>query len=112
MSELKKKNRISAQISRDRKKQYIVQLEQTNRDYQLECQKLKEQNEELTRKLEKVQPSLQTNIFIRLLVFLGIFFLINLIKEGLHKGTSNVSVDTHISDQQSKRTISNLLQDV
>lgn len=41
MSELKKRNRISAQISRDRKKIYVMELERSNVQYRLECQKLK-----------------------------------------------------------------------
>lgn len=41
MSELKKRNRISAQISRDRKKLYLIELERSNADSKLECHRLK-----------------------------------------------------------------------
>lgn len=49
----KQRNRISAQISRDRKKEKVKALEELNKQLQEECKQQREENERLRREAER-----------------------------------------------------------
>lgn len=76
----KKRNRMSAQISRDRKKEHIKQLERNFQLLQQETLQAKAENEQLKEQLQQLKtPS--KNKFLSLLVFLGLIFLISVLKD-------------------------------
>lgn len=81
----KKRNRMSAQISRDRKKEHIKDLERNYQQLKEETEQTKAENEKLKEQLKKFNESQASspskNKFLSLLMILGIIFLISLVKD-------------------------------
>lgn len=84
---------MSAQISRDRKKIQIQELEASNKILKAETEKIMQENERLKRQLEefnkseekKVEVSKGKNKFLSLLIMFGMFFLLTILRESASK---------------------------
>lgn len=87
----KQKNRISAQLSRDRKKEKVKSLEELNRQLLEECQRHKKENEMLKRQV-KENKNTSVSPFGRMLIFLGVFFLFTTVKDTLSPLESNMAI--------------------
>ena len=99
----KKRNRMSAQISRDRKKEHIKQLEKNFELLQEETLQAKAENEQLKQQLHQLTTP-PKNKFLSLLVFLGILFLISVLKDlfGSHSPPVNIAP---VPDSNSKYSL-------
>ena len=76
---------MSAQISRDKKKEHIKDLEKNFKMLKEQTEQTKAQNQKLKEQLKKFNQvqsqSSKNNKFISLLMLLGIIFLISIVKD-------------------------------
>ena len=82
----RQRNRISAQISRDKKKQRVQQLEQRNVLLEAECAKAVQENKQLRAQLQHVPfafGSAFQNKMTRLLILLGVIFFATTVRDTL-----------------------------
>ena len=92
---------MSAQISRDRRKVKIQELECYNSELKREADKVKQENERLKRQLEDFNKfeeaksehcKASKNKFFSLLIMLGVLFLLSIFKDSTSSKAHEVSI--------------------